>query len=325
MSIIYLDQLVYINLLRTYKSRPTEDPEYEKICKRIIESSQKGNNKFPFSSVHFFETMKRSKLSSRKDLFKLIFDLSKFYAIRPWYQVINMEVRNAILKSLNVKPMDLSDYVFSDELFHFFGGKIEIKSNEPNKEIPEEIKEIKKKLSFVFKDSEVMASALCMNQMIFDEQFIQQNENLINLIDKFEKLRKRDYRHPDKNMRKKISTAIFFKKLIQDEFIKVCSEFNLDSNDIKFIFPNKDSVEVFLKSIPTVYVFQFIYDILNQDRNHTIEPNDFWDLMSLAIAVPYCDVVVTERRWSNILNEKDIGDMYNTRIIHKIEDLSKFI
>ena len=322
MSIIYLDQLVYINLLRTCVGLPTEDPEYEKICKRIIESSKKGNNKFPFSSVHFFESMKRKELSSRKELLKLIFDLSKFYSIRPFYQVINMEVRNAILKSLNVKPINLSDYVFNDELFHFFGGEIEIKSNEPNKEIPEEIKEIKKKLSSVFKDSEVMASALCTNQTIFDGQFFQSEQNF---IDKLDKLRKQDYRHLDKNTRKKISNVLVFKELVQDEFVKVCSEYNLDSSVIKYIFPNKNSVEVFLKSIPTVYVFQFIYDILNQDHNHKIESNDIWDLTFLAIAVPHCDIVVTERRWSNILNEKQIGEMYNTKIISKIKDLSEFI
>ncbi|MCJ7716146.1 MAG: hypothetical protein MUO54_06465, partial [Anaerolineales bacterium] len=189
-------------------------------------------------------------------------------------------------------------------------------------EIPEEIEEIKKKISSEFKDSEVMASMLCTNQTIFDEQFFQSGQNF---IDKLDKLRKQDYRHLDKNIRTKISNALVFKEFVQDEFVKVCSEYNLDSSIVKSIFPNKNSVEVFLKSIPTVYVFQFLYDILDQDRNHTIESNDIWDLTFLAIAVPYCDIVVTERRWSNILNEKDIGEMYNTKIIHKIKDLSEFI
>jgi len=316
MSIIYLDQFVYIKLLQT-----AEYPEYEKICKRIIESSQKGNNKFPFSFVHIFESLKRQKLNSRKDLLKFIFDLSKFYTIRPFNQVKNMEVRNAILKSLDFKSMDLSDYVFGDEFIHCIGRKVEIKSDKPNKEIPDEIK---KGLSSTLKDSEYMASWLC-NQTIFGEQFIHQN-NLIDLTDKLEKLRKRNYRHPDKNMRKKISIVRFFIEFIRDDFIKVCLEYNLNSKEhIKYIFPHKDSVEVFIKSIPTAYVFHVLFDVLDQDISRPIKPNDILDIMFIAIAVPYCDVVVTERGWSKILNQKKIGEMYETKIIHRIEDLSEFI
>lgn len=322
MSIIYLDQWVYVNLLQACVGSPTVNPEYEEICKIIIESSQKDNNKFPFSSVHFIESMNRVNLSSRKELLKFIFDLSKFYSIKPFYQVINMEVRNAILKSLNVKPMDLSDYVCNDELFNFFGGKMEIKPNEPNKENPDEIKEIKEKLSSEFKNSEFMANALCENQTIFDGGGFQRAQNFIN---EFNRSKEQAYSHPDKTMRKKISTARIFKLFIQDEIIKVCSEYNLDSSVKKNIFSDENSREEFLKSIPTVYVFQFIYDILDKDRNHTIESNDIWDLTYLAVAVPYCDIVVTERRWSNILNEGQIGEMYGTKIISKIKDLSEFI
>ena len=320
MSVIYLDQLVYIGLLRAYKGKPPEYPKYAKICKEIIESSQKGNNKFPVSRTHLFESIKRPSLSSRKDLLKFIFDLSKFYTIISWDQVIYMEVRNAILKSFNVKSIDISDYVFIDESLHFFGGKVEITSDEPDEKI---IEEIEKKLSSICKDSEWMANALCMDQMISIEQLIQLDKDL---IDKLEKLRKIDYRHPDKNIRKKISNARFFSEFIQDEIVKVCSEFNLNSKEhIKSIFPNKDSLEVFLKSIPSAYVFHVLYDVLDRDRSRPIKSNDIYDIMFLAIAVPYCDVVVTERGWSKILNEANIGEMYNTRIIYKIEELSDFI
>ncbi len=64
-----------------------------------------------------------------------------------------------------------------------------------------------------------------------------------------------------------------------------------------------------------------------RDRNvsRPIEPNDLMDIGPLAIAIPYCDVVVTEREWSNILNDRMIGKLYNTKITHRIEDLADFI
>jgi hypothetical protein len=321
MSIIYLDQWVYVTFLRTYKGLPPDYPKYAEICKGIIESSQNGINKFPFSFAHLEETLKRDKLSSRKELFKFIFDLSRFYTIRTLASVIiELEVNNAIRKSLGGKPIDLSDRVFGNELCHCFGSKVEIKSVEPNKEIPEELKD---KLYSACKDPELMADALCTYQMIDVKQSFQRNNDL---ADKLEELRKKEYSHPDKNMRKNISDARFLIDFIRDEFIKAVLEYKLDFKKYtQHIFSSKESTIAFLRSIPTAYTFHVLNDARNLNTSRPIEPNDFWDLCTLATAVPYCDVVVTEREWSNILNQKRIGELYNTKIIHRIEDLSEFI
>lgn len=321
MSIIYLDQWVYVNLLRTYKGLPPEYPEYAEICKGIIESSQNGINKFPFSFAHLEETLKRGKLSSRKELFKFIFDLSRFYTIRTLDSVIiELEVNNAILKSLGGKPVDLSDDVFGNELCHCFGIKsVELKSVGPNKEIPEEIKD---KLHSTCKDPELMADALCTYQIDVKQLFQRNND----FADKLEKLRKKEYSHPDKTMRKNISDGRYHIDIIRDVFIKAVLEAKLDFEKCtRHIYSNKESTAAFLRSIPAAYTFHVLNDARNLNNSRPIEPNDFWDLCTLATAVPYCDVVVTEREWSNILNQKRIGELYNTKIIHKIEDLSEFI
>jgi hypothetical protein len=45
MAIIYLDQWVYVELLRSYKGLPPQYPKYAKICQDLIESSNDGTNK----------------------------------------------------------------------------------------------------------------------------------------------------------------------------------------------------------------------------------------------------------------------------------------
>ncbi|MCM1987013.1 hypothetical protein [Methanococcoides seepicolus] len=321
MSIIYLDQWVYVRLLRSYKGLSPEYPKYANTCKGLIESAQNGVNIFPFSIAHIVETSKRAKLSSRKDVFKFIFDLSKFNTIRPWSQVIDLEIRNAILKSLNCDPCNLSNYVFGKEIGHCVGGKAKIvskTSGEAITEIPSEIKDV---LSSALTDSDMMANALCQDYMM--EQIKQGIQEEKDLAKELEELRLEKYNHPDKKMRYKISTARFFITFIKDKFIKAVLEFEeLDLKEyFQDLFSSEESRYKFLKSIPTAYVFH----TLSQNNGCAIEPNDFWDIAALAIAIPYCDVVVTERKWSNILNQKKIGEMYNTKIIHNIEDLSTYI
>jgi len=318
---IYLDQWVYIKLVRTYKRLQPEYPKHKHLCKKIIESSKAGTNQFPFSIAHLYETMKRTKLSSRKDLFKFIFELSKFYTIRPWTQVIDLEIRNAIRKSLKINPCDLSNYVFGNGVAHCFGNKVELKSIDSNEEISNEIKE---KVFSASTNPELMAEALCKDQMIkMVKRSIQRDEIL---ADRLEGMRKEEYGYPDKKVRKNISDAIFFISAINERLIKAVLDFQLDPEKyIKNIFMSKKSAENFLKSVPTAYVFHVLNDARNMNFNRPIEPNDLWDLGALAIAVPYCDIVVTEREWANILNQKSIGELYNTKILHKIEDLYIFV
>lgn len=322
MAIIYLDQWVYVELLRSYKGFPPQYPKYAKICQGLIESSNDGTNKFPFSLAHFHETSKRNKLSSRKELFQFMFDLSKFYTIRPWPQVIDLEVRNAILKSFDLKTENLLDFVFGDEFVHCFGGILELKSTDPNKEVPDEIKE--KIIRDVFRNPELLSDTFSKDKDIEHvDSFIQKNNEFTQNL---EVLRKRDFSHPDKKMRKNISDANFFIGIIMDRVIKIAIELKLESKkDWHIIFSSKEAGNNFLKLIPTAYVLHVLTEAHNLNLGRPIKPNDFWDIAALAISVPYCDVVLTERESANILNKNKIGELYNTKILHKIEEISEFI
>ncbi len=325
MSIIYLDQWAYVTLLRCHKKLSPEYPKYEAICEGIIESSKTGVNTFPLSVAHLVETSRRTKLTSRNELFKFIFDISKFNTVRPWDQVIDLEIRNAILKSLNCRPLDLSNYVFGNELGHCFGCKTELVSRSSSKDISKVPNEVKEMLYAALKDSELMANALCQADM--KEHIHQGIQQDIDLAAKLEELRVTEYSHPDKKMRNKISTARFLMTVIGERFVKEILDFKvLDFKEYtKSIFSSEESAYAFLKSIPTAYIFHVLNDARNLNSSRKIDPNDLWDICILAIAVPYCDVVVTEREWANILNQKKIGDLYHTKIIHSIDDLSTYI
>lgn len=333
MSTIYLDQWVYVELLRTEKHLSPEYPKYSAIYTELMESSRKGTNRFPLSSAHIHESIRRTKLTSRKELLKLIFKLSKFHTIGPWIQVIDLEVGNAILELCGFPPADLSRFVFGDELAHCFdikaiaeSGKVNL--GKLNKVLPQEVVD---QLRSALKDPELVSDAYSTDQEL---DYIKRLEKEYrDVVHKLEDLRKEECRHPNKKMRKNISEARFLIQFIEPRFTEIV--FKLESElkpDLDFkeyvarkAFSSKQSAQAFLKSIPTAYVFHVLYDALSRNITRPIEPNDLLDLGSLAIAVPYCDVVVAEREWSNILNDRKIGELYNTRITHKIEDLASYL
>jgi len=77
----------------------------------------------------------------------------------------------------------------------------------------------------------------------------------------------------------------------------------------------------FLESAPSFCVrTRLIYDICN-DTSRPIHKNDFKDIAFLATAVPYCDVVITERTWSHLLRKNRLDVKYNTVVTNQLADL----
>jgi hypothetical protein len=57
----------------------------------------------------------------------------------------------------------------------------------------------------------------------------------------------------------------------------------------------------------------------NGQRAWTV--NDIYDIDALAIATPYCDVVVTEKACHHILNTAKMAERMNTSLLHRLADL----
>ncbi|WP_094604524.1 hypothetical protein SPSIL_052350 [Sporomusa silvacetica DSM 10669] len=89
----------------------------------------------------------------------------------------------------------------------------------------------------------------------------------------------------------------------------------------KDTFKDKKSTLAFLEAAPSFCVrMRLIYDICN-DANRDIHKNDFKDIAFLATAVPYCDVVITEKLWAHLLKKNKLDVKYNTTVTNSLSDL----
>jgi hypothetical protein len=51
------------------------------------------------------------------------------------------------------------------------------------------------------------------------------------------------------------------------------------------------------------------------------KPNDLNDLVYLSVSIAYCDIVVTERRWSAMLAQIDVHSRTGTIVLGKLTEL----
>lgn len=77
----------------------------------------------------------------------------------------------------------------------------------------------------------------------------------------------------------------------------------------------------FLEDIPFIAVQIALINQINKNGSREWKSNDINDMDALGLAVPYCDIVATERFACDVLNRSRIADRFQTVIIPTLEDL----
>ncbi len=81
----------------------------------------------------------------------------------------------------------------------------------------------------------------------------------------------------------------------------------------------------FFKSIPTAYCvveLSFGRDML---KSRMVQANDLNDIMSLSIALPYSDIVVTEKMWHTMIVQDKLDKLRPTRVLTSVMQLAPIL
>ena len=89
----------------------------------------------------------------------------------------------------------------------------------------------------------------------------------------------------------------------------------------QFFATNADDLRAVYGGMPSFDVAVTLKISLHRDSNHKWTNNDIFDIRALALTVPYCDVVVTDRSmWSHVTRHK-LPERYDTVVISHLADL----
>lgn len=90
-------------------------------------------------------------------------------------------------------------------------------------------------------------------------------------------------------------------------------------------FKSKEELTDFVDHLPSRRVAARMY--VQYVKNHAVEwkVNDLRDVAALSLAIPYCDMVVTNRKAWNAANEAKLGEVFGTRILATLKDLAVYL
>ncbi len=97
------------------------------------------------------------------------------------------------------------------------------------------------------------------------------------------------------------------------------------SSDDEFFSKSREELSTALSSMPSFDVSVTIKTSLHRDGNHKWSNNDIYDIHTLALAIPYCDVLVTDRSMSEHANRSHLAGRYNTNVISSLSDLESYL
>lgn len=77
----------------------------------------------------------------------------------------------------------------------------------------------------------------------------------------------------------------------------------------------------FVRTMPSTEVSIELKTAWHRNRDKTWTANDMYDIDAMALAVPYCDIVVTEKACHHELTTARLGQRMHTALLQKLEEL----
>lgn len=267
--------------------------------------------------VNLSETCSISKSKWRKHLSALMASVSKCNALTPyWPLIMDIEIQNLVLKTLGLPQYNVRKYWLGKGITHLIGQKPSLVND--GEIDPTVLMKLEKDLLDLLDDPKSLELLLAQK---FTDKSLEKNDT--SAVNQLEKIRKDLQNIKDNDQRRRLfaqnTTATIVPMLVN-----TLSKFKAPIELIDKIIP-KDDIEKFYMSIPTALCEFTLLFFRYQQLQRPIKVNDMADIWHLTLAIPYSDIVITERMWVSMCKQTKLDQKCNTIILSSIKELNKYL
>ncbi|MCD4678998.1 MAG: hypothetical protein K8S00_01295 [Bacteroidales bacterium] len=313
-KIIYLDQNKWIDIARAFYGR--EDGEkYHPVLEKLQEKVNLGDIIVPISAVHIIETARNGHKDRRERLANFIAELSKSYGILPYISVRQQEIENSILLKLGKTPKhNIGEIAINRGVAHMLG--MELPKNVFSADYEKFLIKVNQLEKFV---------ATMMIDFISRELVNELKQEDIDSIVDYEKSRQLKNEELSKEMRLRVAIMEMAYDRLFPVIIEQLKKMGIDPKPFADSFKDIEDWKGFFFSMPTMDIWINLHVLRDSDKGKAVHRNDTNDMAFLSIAVPYCDIVVTEKYWAHHLISNGYDKKYNTTILTDLTELTDLI
>lgn len=314
-TIAYLDQNHWIYLAKDYWGKPHK-PAHRGLAERLLASAMSDRVRLPLSVIHFIEHL-RAESGPRRRRLAEVFDLFNCcWHMASWSNVLPTEVHHAIAETFSVEPLIPKPELFGKGFLFGLGPKERAVLLEGRTE-----EQLNRLESIVTLPGAVLDLLTFPNELRRGRLNARITESGSANAAAAEVMRSQRKSYPTTVHRKAQYAEYTHHHL---ELIAVAmQELGLPKGD--FFTLSLQQLCTFWSRVPSLDVDCELTIYRDRQWSRSVDANDVRDIGHLALAVPYCDVVVTERFWARALSETGLAEKYRTAICTDLTELMKTI
>jgi len=327
---IYLDLNHWYALGDTLAGYP-QRPEHAEVLRRLAELVEQGRVMFPLSAVHYIELAENPRDEYRQRAAKVMALLSRFNAITCMSKIVDEELALALNKRLGRPAFPVKVPKFG--VGAWFALKGDSKGFRLTGGSAEGREQLEAELGISIAALEDQINAVAEYELL--KQPPKAYWDQIPDYDPYATRRLADRQLADFNVM--VHTLRTNDDVRSRPLDAICARqflFEFGSNWIRALLNagysanrpaplrSREALTEFLMSLPsrrvtTMMQWHYLKDV---ERDWTI--NDLRDIAALAAAIPYCDVVVTDKKaWDAAVNRAHLDNEFNTVILRRLTDL----
>ncbi|MFI8252772.1 hypothetical protein [Streptomyces filamentosus] len=344
-KIVYLDQNKWVELLKAEKSGADTPSLAAAVALR--QAVQSGAVVVPLSAGHYLETWHRSNWESRHELARIMRELSQFSSLAPVQRVQRLEIEFAIDEYLGFGAArsdreSIRKQVIGRGVDHAFAsptGRLRLVSSVAIDGVPEgeplepepHLLDLMEKVRNLPNDAyEWWSLAGNENDSMIHEDWDTRGQHRIG--DSYAEQERAISEHLASNPKKKarLDDIIAAQEMVEisEDVHEAAVAIGLEPLNVygKLIeMGGPEAVKGFLRSMPSIAVRYEARRLKHRNHQWPWQQHDHIDLASLAVAIPYSDIVVTERQWAHLFKVAKLDRTFGTQVISRLGELPKLL
>jgi hypothetical protein len=313
-AIVYIDQFLWVDLARRYLSSP-KAPSSTDTPREILLAIEAGEVVCPFSDAHMVETSRRIDIRSRRDVIRTLVAFTRGWSLAPVTAVSPQELRHSLARLFGAPepapvvalgrgvPFALGRSGQLHEDLHM--GEDEARAFEAMLDSP---------------------GALFQLLGGTDNDYIEPARSAIveharNAAEREEQSRPIQRRCSEAERRRAYADTLT--RALQDELSAALGEMSRTVADLRAI--GQEGLMQFWASVPTADVEIELVTARNKQWSRVVAGNDIADIDFLSVAIPYCDLVLTEPFWNQLAFQTGLARKYGTSMGTSLDSIPAFL
>lgn len=313
-TLVYLDQNKWIDLARAHYNRPGGEP-FRSVLEQVEAAVGAARAIFPLSDAHVIETYKERDTSRRERLAQVMVKISQGWMIAPASYTCPRELEVAVARFFDEEDLPWPE-VLGRGIAFAFGRSDELQSDLG-------ISEKRAQLVEAAMDTPAGLTAFLVgvSEPLLTRGTSDFERRATVYAQSVEEARSAG-RNYSKSVRKRAYVADLTYYL-QPRLARALASYELTLTD--FLGLGKQQLMSFFESVPTLDVEIELATERDGHWDKEVDPNDMTDISFLSVAIPYCDVVVTEKFWADLAKRKKLDEKYETVVLSDLLELECYL